>query len=217
MIRTKQIDNKVAQLIAQGGVVVEYKSIWQLLTNDKTFKYFSGAETSAVKPLARYNFTGKNPADSKEATIVAFSFEATDANESAVDRSTPTQTYAKLASLTSLLNQAYYTIKQNKTTLREGFVSKIHQPIPRIFRPLLTGSVTNVSTPVAVSEIAGSNIEHKNEKHALFLPIDLKSDGEVLDIQVNLPSGGFTVDANLNNSLLILHALAVEFPSGRAK
>lgn len=216
-METKKIVNsKVEQLIGQGGYVKEYKSIWKLATNDRDFRFFANQEVDAVKHLAVYNRSGGNPVESKNGTLVAFGFELTGADEAQLDLSSTAGNYARLTSATKFLNQLQYSVKQNTTNLREGFVSKIHQPIPRILKPLVIGSgITNHVASVASADVAGDNLEHKNDKHALYLPVELTGNNDVLDFRAFIPSGGFTVDAELNGCFLILHALGVEFPNGR--
>lgn len=218
-METKKIVNsKVEQLIAQGGYVKEYKSIWKLAADDRDFRFFANQEVDAVKHLTVYNKNGSNPAESRNATIVAFGFELTNDEEAQLDLSAPTNSYSRLAHATKFLNQLQYSIKQNTTNLREGFVSKIHQPIPRILKPIIFGTgITNHLATVSPSEVAGDNLEHKNDKHALYLPIELKGNNDVLDIRTFIPSGGYKVHADLAGCYLILHALGVEFPNSLAK
>ncbi|MDF3822210.1 hypothetical protein P3G55_20065 [Leptospira sp. 96542] len=215
-IRPRIVDSKVEQLIAQGGFVKEYKSIWQLNVDDRDFRYFANQEPEAIRPLTVYNKNGSNPSESKDATIVAWAFELTGANETQLDLSAPNGSYETLVKGSKFLNQLQYKFKQNTTNLREGFVSKIHQPFPRILKPQVFGTgITNHISPVTASEVVGNNIEHKNEKHALFLPVELTGNNDVLEASVFIPSGGYKVDAALAGCWLILHALAVEFPKGR--
>ncbi|MCG6152609.1 hypothetical protein [Leptospira bandrabouensis] len=212
----KIVNSKVEELIAQGGYVKEYKSIWKLSVDDRDFRFFANQEHESVKHLTVYNKNGSNPAESKEATIVAFGFELTGDNEVQIDLSAPSGSYARLASATKFLNQLQYKFKQNTNNLREGFVSKIHQPIPRILKPLVIGTgIANHIASVAVGDVAGNNIEHKNEKHALYLPVELVGNNDVLDTSVFIPSNGYKVDSDLAGCYLILHALGVEFPKGR--
>lgn len=212
----KIVNSKIEQLIAQGGYIKEYKSIWKLTSGDRDFRFFANQEDTTVKHLAVYNRNGSNPAESKDATIVSFGFELTNADEEALDLSLPAGSYGRHESATKFLNQLQYRIKQNTTNLREGFVSKIHQPIPRILKPIVIGSgIANHVEAVTAVDIAGTNIEHKNEKHALFLPVELSGNNDVLETTVFIPTGGYTVDADLVGCYLILHALAVEFPRGR--
>ena len=210
------VNSKVEQLIAMGGFVKEYKSIWKLVLNDRDFRFFANKEEDSVKPRINYNLNGSNPAGSKESTIVAFGFELLNPDEEQLDLSAGNTSYARHSSATKFLNQLQYSFKQNTTNLREGFVAKIHEPLPRIIKPMIIGSgIENHVATVTASEIEGKNIEHKNQKHALFLPIELTGNNDVLEINAFIPSGGYVVDAPLVDCELILHALAVEFPKGR--
>jgi hypothetical protein len=212
----KIVNSKIEQLIAQGGYIKEYKSIWKLALGNRDFRFFANQEDATVKHRAVYNRNGSNPAESKDATIVSFGFELTNTDEEALDLSAPAGAYTRLNSASRFLNQLQYYIKQNTTNLREGFVSKIHQPIPRVLRPIVIGTgITNHVEGVHAVDVAGNNIEHKNEKHALFLPVELSGNNDVLEISAFIPTGGYTVDAPLVGCELILHALAVEFPKGR--
>jgi hypothetical protein len=212
----KIVNSKVEQLIALGGFVKEYKSIWKLALDDRDFRFFNNQEDDAVKNRVVYNRTGSNPAESKNATIVAFGFELLNPDEEALDLSAGSTSYLRHASATKFLNQLQYVFKQNTTNLREGFVSKIHEPIPRIMKPMIIGSgIANHVATVTASEIQGKNIEHKNQKHALFLPIELTGNSDVLEISAFIPSGGYKVDAPLAGCELVLHALSVEFPNAK--
>lgn len=212
----KIVNSKVEQLIAMGGYVKEYKSIWKLLLDQRDFRFFANQEHADVANRAVYNRNGSNPAESKDATIVAFGFELTNPNEEQLDLSAGATSYGRHKSGSKFLNQLQYSIKQNTTNLREGFVSKIHQPLPRIIKPMVFGTgIDNHVATVTASEVAGDNLEHKNDKHALFLPVELSGNNDVLDTRVFIPSGAFVVDADLVGCELILHALAVEFPNGK--
>ncbi|MBE7412229.1 MAG: hypothetical protein L6Q54_15370 [Leptospiraceae bacterium] len=205
----------IQQVQKQGGIVTELTSVWKLGTSEKSFNYFSGAEASkSVTHLAHYNFNGKTPINASKGSILAFGFQLYGADYAQFDFSGGSTAYGNLNEASKFLNQLRYEIKKNKIVLREGLVSSLHEPLPQILKPKIVGTEpSNSSTPVNAIRVESNNLENKNSKHSLFVPITINGSGDTIEFNVFLPPAGYSINSDLNDSLLVLNALCVEYPN----
>lgn len=201
--------NSIMKILQNGGFPTELYSTWKMATGETSYTYFANAESAgSYGSYARYNTGGKNPLHSKNGTILGFSAKLHGAAFAQPVYQTIIDDYNKL------IHQAYYTIIKNKRTIREGVLAAITEPVPVILNATATGTPADTYRTVTAIQQSGINIENKtNMKHALYLPIEL-SDGDSLIFKVELPNNGYTIGSGLNDHLLTVYALALEYPAG---
>lgn len=184
----------------RGGIITELTSVTKMALNQKDFRFFANEEASAgIGLLAHYNQGGKNPIGASRGTILALSMSTTAADMGELDL------VAKSGDLTKLINQAYFDVKKDREIKREGSLRSIHEPIPFILR-------TGAAIPVGGVQVIGGNLEHKNDKHALYKAIEIEGSGTALEFNVR---STFAVPASLVDHLLVMHLLCVEYPKAR--
>ncbi|MCG6144119.1 hypothetical protein [Leptospira bandrabouensis] len=209
----KTVQSEISLLMQKGGIPIELQSVAKLGTGDKTFSFFSGNEDrSNYGHLAHYGLGGKNPIESQKGKLVGFQVELHGPDMAALNLAGD-GTYNVLDSANKLINMIRFKITKNKTVLREGSFKSIIDPLPRVLKPFKVGTgIENGLIAVNAVQTQTGNIEERNSGlRVLYLPVDLaNNDSFVFDAW--LPSQGTGVDLPLNNHLLVVTALGVEFP-----
>ncbi len=202
-------------VLDKGGYYTDLHSVFKMATGDKNYDFFQSQESAAgITHLASYNLGGKNPLYTSSGMLLAFQMEIHGPDFKRIDYSAGDGTYTVLDAVNKLVNQMKYKVVVNKHTVREGIIKNLMvEPVPVLIKSLATATDTQTA---AVSHSTGS-IEHKNnEKPGLYLPVKFTGAAETFNFTVELPSqqAGYKIPAELNDHLLVLRALAVEYPKG---
>lgn len=207
---TKQIPKSVREaILARGGVFTEYKAVKKLKLNETDFTFFDGSEQAEnLTKFAKYNMNGKNPLVSGKGTIFGIHMALMGQECSPFNMATG-GTYAGLTSAHKFMNNASYTVTRDRANMREGLVSFISNPLPQVLTHEKIGAgVVDAIAPVTLWRPEISSLEENNRKNVTYLPIEIQSVGTSTEFKVK---AGYSVDANLENSLLVMYLLAVDF------
>ncbi|TGL12429.1 hypothetical protein [Leptospira meyeri] len=209
----KTVQSEISLLMQKGGIPIELHSTAKLATGEKSFGFFAGNEDRAnYGHLAHYGLGGKNPIESQKGKLVGFQVELHGPDFAALNLAGD-GTYNVLDAANKLINMIRFRITKNKTVLREGSFKSIIDPLPRVLKPSKVGTgIENGLVAVSAVETQTGNIEERNSGlRVLYLPVDF-SNNDSFVFEAWLPSQSGGVDAALNNHLLVVTALGVEFP-----
>lgn len=199
----EQKQNKF-EYLKRGGYRETLISVWELLTGQQKYEYFKDRETTNVKRYSNYN-TGKNPLKTTEGVILSIWFDIFDQNFKKPDWSNN----AVRNEIYQLLNQCRYEVRKDSFVVHKGIVIDITKTnVPDV--------IVQGGNNIAIAQTDGYYVANRpDNKSILYLPIEIKDNANSFDLEVNLPTGGYSITGNLNGYLLVAYMEAIQYPKGK--
>lgn len=200
---TEQKQNKF-EYLNRGGYRETLLSVWELLTGQQKYEFFKDRETSNVKKYANYN-VGKNPLKTTEGIILSVWFDVFNADFKKPNWSNN----AVRDEINQFLNQCRYEIRKDSFVIHKGIVRDITKTsVPDV----INDGTNNVSIAGIVDYYVA---DRPDNKKVLYLPIEIKDNANSLDLEVSLPTNGYSITGNLNGYIFVAYMEAIHYPKGK--